>query len=268
MCIVAWNPWLRQSLRRRREGGSSAPAELVAWGYDIARLSSRAAAVLGVRGGVREQENSMTFHLDWLKTGRAPRGTPRRRGPRRRLVVMNLIAGLALIQAGCQSGPFSNCGGCSSCGFFKRATDRILHRDAGCCGSGAVGGSAVEYGTPSNGRQCGRRPPRRCTCRGRRRARCPRPCRYRPTIRQVSRPSPRCGTFRSPTAPVPRPVPEPSRWVTSRGNRRPRQPSGSTRVFRRKPRRRPGRGARRPSRLPATTTIRSTICRRSGCPAR
>ena len=96
----------------------------------------------------------MKFHLDWLKTGRAPRGTPRRRGPRRRLVVLGLIAGLALIQAGCQSGPFGNCGSCSSCGFFKRATDRVLHRDGGCCGSGAVGGVGGRIWHAVHRRQC------------------------------------------------------------------------------------------------------------------
>jgi protein tyrosine phosphatase (PTP) superfamily phosphohydrolase (DUF442 family) len=92
----------------------------------------------------------MTIHLDWLKTGRAPRGTPRRRGAARRLVSLGLIAGLALVQAGCQSGPFSNSGGCSSCGFFRRTTSRILNRPSNCCGSSVVGDSpAVEYSSPS-----------------------------------------------------------------------------------------------------------------------
>jgi protein tyrosine phosphatase (PTP) superfamily phosphohydrolase (DUF442 family) len=92
----------------------------------------------------------MTIHLDWLKTGRAPRGTPRRGGAPRRLLALGLIAGLALIQAGCTSGPFSNCGSCNSCGFFRRATSRVFNRPAGCCGSSVVGDSAgVEYSAPS-----------------------------------------------------------------------------------------------------------------------
>ena len=176
MCIVAWNAWLRQSQRRRPvvrawlafpgrpverpaarsegprfEGGSRELADPAGWASDMVRLRPPAAAVLVARGGVRELENSMTFHLEWLKTGRALRGTPRRRGPGRRLVALSLIAGLAMIQAGCQSGPFGNCGSCNSCGFVRRVTSRVFNRGAGCCGSGVVGGgpAAVEYGTPS-----------------------------------------------------------------------------------------------------------------------
>lgn len=94
----------------------------------------------------------MTPHLDRLITGRAPRGTPGRRGPWPRLASLVLIAGLVAIQAGCQSGPFSGCSSCGTCGpvaFLQRTTNRILHRDSGCCGSAAVGGAAVDYSTPS-----------------------------------------------------------------------------------------------------------------------
>jgi protein tyrosine phosphatase (PTP) superfamily phosphohydrolase (DUF442 family) len=59
-----------------------------------------------------------------------------------------MIGGLALIQAGCTSGPFSNGWGCNSCGFFRRATSRVFNRPAGCCGSSVVGDSGVEYSSP------------------------------------------------------------------------------------------------------------------------
>jgi protein tyrosine phosphatase (PTP) superfamily phosphohydrolase (DUF442 family) len=93
----------------------------------------------------------MSIHLDWLKTGRAPRGTPARRGGPRRLVGIGLIAGLALLQAGCQSGPFSGCGSCNSCGFLRRTTARVFNRPGGCssCGSSVMGDSGVEVSSPS-----------------------------------------------------------------------------------------------------------------------
>jgi protein tyrosine phosphatase (PTP) superfamily phosphohydrolase (DUF442 family) len=92
----------------------------------------------------------MTSHLDWLKIGRATRGTPRPFWTRRcRLYAMAFIAGMALLQSGCQSGPLSNCRMFSSCGFLGRATNRILHRDQGCCGSPAVSDGGVEYGAPA-----------------------------------------------------------------------------------------------------------------------
>jgi protein tyrosine phosphatase (PTP) superfamily phosphohydrolase (DUF442 family) len=90
----------------------------------------------------------MKLHLDWLRTGRAPRGTPRRGDVPRRLVALGLITGLALVQAGCQSGP-NGCGSCSSCGFFRRATDRVLRRTPRYEDAGVVGGAAVEYGAPA-----------------------------------------------------------------------------------------------------------------------
>ena len=88
-------------------------------------------------------------HQDWFKVGGETRGTPRRLPTRRgRLIALGVMGCMALIQAGCQSGPFSN-GGCSTCsGFFTRATNRILHRNKGCCGSTGVSDGAVEYGTP------------------------------------------------------------------------------------------------------------------------
>ena len=249
------------------EGGSSAPAESVAWGYEIARLSSRAAAVLGARGGVREQENSMTFHLDWLKTGRAPRGTPRRRGPRRRLVAMGLIAGLALIQAGCQSGPFSNCGGCGSCGFFKRATDRVLHRDGGCCGSGAVGGSAVEYGAPStvvsapSAARAGVRAGAGVGLGALGRAAV---ARHSDESRAGPQGADRSAAQRRPCH---------DRFRGQADGLLPRQSPTKTAVrldsgppAEAAPAARPRRSPAEPT--PATTTIRSTTCRRSACPAR
>ncbi|MHB1561884.1 MAG: hypothetical protein ACYC61_30915, partial [Isosphaeraceae bacterium] len=90
----------------------------------------------------------MTLHLEWLKTGRASRGTPSRRRPVRRGIAWSLVAGLALIQAGCTSGPFSGCSSCGATGFLRRTTARILHRDTGCCGSETTS-APLEYGTPS-----------------------------------------------------------------------------------------------------------------------
>lgn len=90
----------------------------------------------------------MTLHLEWLKTGRASRGTPGRRRPVRAGIAWSLVAGLALIQAGCTSGPSSGCGSCGATGFLRRTTARILHRDTGCCGS-ETASAPLEYGTPS-----------------------------------------------------------------------------------------------------------------------
>ena len=65
------------------------------------------------------------FCLDWLQAGRATRGKPRPERPgRRSWPLLGLLASLAVLQSGCQSGPFSNCGGGSGlfgpCGFFSR----------------------------------------------------------------------------------------------------------------------------------------------------
>ena len=91
----------------------------------------------------------MTIHLEWLRTGRAPRGKPQRAGSPRRGVALVLLAAMAMTAAGCTSGPFSNCGSCNSCGFLRRTTARIFNRPSGCCGSGTVGDAGVEYGAPS-----------------------------------------------------------------------------------------------------------------------
>lgn len=92
----------------------------------------------------------MSIHLDWLRTGSAPRGTPRRRGSPRRLLALGLIAGLAMIQAGCTSGPFSDCGSCNSCGFLRRTTSRVFNRPAcSSCGTAVGADSSVEVSAPS-----------------------------------------------------------------------------------------------------------------------
>ena len=259
--------------RPRFAGDPTASVDPVAWVHDMARLTSRAAAVLGARGGVRVQENSMTIHLDWLKTGRAPRGTPRRRGAPRRLVALGLIAGLALIQAGCQSGPFSNCGSCNSCGFFRRTTSRVFNRPSSCCGSSVVGGSpAVEYSAPST--VVGPRDDRRAACTRRAWGRAPsrRRCRC-PTLR------PRSNRRRREAGGAP------GTGSTSRTG----SGAGRTGYYTRQSATRtavrldsglaPGRASvSRPARMPsddarheaaaATTTILSITCRPWACPAR
>ncbi len=88
----------------------------------------------------------MTLHLDWLKAGRASRGTPRAGRPLRIGLAWCLSAGAALLIAGCQSGPLSGCSSCGSTGFVKRTTARILHRDTGCCDSGTTS-APLEYGS-------------------------------------------------------------------------------------------------------------------------
>ncbi len=95
------------------------------------------------------------FRLDWLQAGRATRGTPRRDQARfGRLPALLLLACVALLQSGCQSGPFSNCGSGSGlfspCGFFGRVQSRIFNRsNGGCCGgsSAVVSDGVVEGGT-------------------------------------------------------------------------------------------------------------------------
>ncbi len=104
------------------------------------------------------------FCLDWLQAGRAIRGKPRlsARGVRS-WPLLGLLASLAVLQSGCQSGPFSNCGSglCGSgsgllgpCGFFSRVQDRMFtrrnHAVAGdCCESGVITGTPVEVATPA-----------------------------------------------------------------------------------------------------------------------
>ena len=92
----------------------------------------------------------MISDLDWLKIGRATRDTPPRSRTRRgRMFAVALFGGMTLLVSGCQSGPLSNCRMFSPCGFFARATNRVFHRDRGCCGSTAVSDGVVEYGAPA-----------------------------------------------------------------------------------------------------------------------
>ena len=97
------------------------------------------------------------FRLRWIRAGRGTRGKP----PRDRTRTMawpslGLVACLALLQSGCQSGPFSGCGGCggglfSPTGFIGRAKARVFERNrAGdCCEpAGVISGAPVEYAAP------------------------------------------------------------------------------------------------------------------------
>ena len=76
------------------------------------------------------------FRLRWLQAGGGTRGKPRRdRSRRKSWPTLGLVACLALLQSGCQSGPFSNCGGgCGSglfsprAGFFGRVQSRVFTR--------------------------------------------------------------------------------------------------------------------------------------------
>ncbi len=96
----------------------------------------------------------MMSHLNWFRAGGMTRGTPRRDSrPLIRLMALAFIGSTAWLQAGCRSAPTSSscnsCGGggkCSACGFFSRATDRILHRNRVYAGSTPVSDGAVEYG--------------------------------------------------------------------------------------------------------------------------
>ena len=95
------------------------------------------------------------FRLRWLQVGGATRGMPRRdRSHRKPWPALGLVACLALLQSGCQSGPFSNCGsGCGSglfspCGFFGRVQSRVFNRNNGGCYPSGVEGP-VEYAAPA-----------------------------------------------------------------------------------------------------------------------
>jgi protein tyrosine phosphatase (PTP) superfamily phosphohydrolase (DUF442 family) len=101
------------------------------------------------------------FRLHWLQVRGATRGMPRRGpGHRKQWPALGLVVCLAVLQSGCQSGPFSNCGGgCGSgsglfspCGFFGRVSSRVFtrsSRSAGCCESGVVSGAPMEYPAPT-----------------------------------------------------------------------------------------------------------------------
>jgi protein tyrosine phosphatase (PTP) superfamily phosphohydrolase (DUF442 family) len=96
------------------------------------------------------------FCLDWLHAGRATRGEPPRKRHRcRSLLAMASLACLALLQSGCQSGPFAHCGDGSGlfgpCGYFSRTTARIFNRTRAvdCCEPGIVGDATVVEAVPS-----------------------------------------------------------------------------------------------------------------------
>ena len=98
------------------------------------------------------------FRLHWLQVGGATRGMPRRdRTHRKPWPALGLVACMALLQSGCQSGPFSNCGsGCGSglfspCGFFGRVSSRVFNRSNGAIAvqPGVVSDGPVEYAAPS-----------------------------------------------------------------------------------------------------------------------
>lgn len=132
------------------EGGVTAAVDRVSRVDEKVRPAPRASAWHAADDEVRKLEIPMTLHLEWLKTGRALRGTPGRRRPARIGIAWCLVAGVVLIQAGCTSGPSCG-GGCSSCGslgFLRRTTARILHRDRAYDDSG-VTSAPLEYGAPS-----------------------------------------------------------------------------------------------------------------------
>ena len=111
-----------------------------------------------MRAAVSENRRSVSCFA-WIGYRRAePRAAnPGRSGP----VAapgrcLGLLASLALLQSGCQSGPFSHCGDGSGlfgpCGFFSRVSARVFNRTnrAGdCCEPGMVTGTPVEYAAPA-----------------------------------------------------------------------------------------------------------------------
>ncbi len=221
----------------------------------------------------------MTFHLDWLKIGRATRGTPRRfRTGRGRIFAIALMGSMAVLQSGCQSGSLSNCRMFSPCGFLARTTNRILHRDKGCCGSTAVSDGVVDYGRRRASCHLPRAPSHP-THRVDRSEQHPRLCRRRRSIilrtsRKYRRPNrSHCPAVagrlraraRGPRTPVILPAATARPWrcepVATRGAWRPRRLIRPRGRFRRPP------VPQRPSR-PAPITTYSIICRRWTCRAR
>ena len=95
------------------------------------------------------------FRLGCLQPGGRTRGKPLGGlGRRGRWAALWLITGMTVVQSGCQSGPFSNCGSgsglLSPCGFFGRLSARVFNRsNGGCCGSGVVTDAPVEYAAPA-----------------------------------------------------------------------------------------------------------------------
>jgi protein tyrosine phosphatase (PTP) superfamily phosphohydrolase (DUF442 family) len=90
------------------------------------------------------------FRLRWFQVGGAARGMPRRdRAHRKPWPALGLIACLALLQSGCQSGA-SGSGLCGPCGFFNRVSTRMFSRtNGGCCSPGVVTEGPVEYAAPA-----------------------------------------------------------------------------------------------------------------------
>ena len=139
MCIVFANRMTNECSNRDVEMRSWRPA----WAFH------------DVRGGVREQENLRMFRLGCLQPGGRASGKPLGGlGRRGRWAALWLITGMTVVQSGCQSGPFSNCGSgsglLSPCGFFGRLSARVFNRsNGGCCGSGVVTDAPVEYAAPA-----------------------------------------------------------------------------------------------------------------------
>ncbi len=88
----------------------------------------------------------MSIHWKWLRAVRAPRGTPGNARVRR-LLVLGLIAAIAILETGCQSG--AGCGSCRSCGWFQRTRSRIFNRPSRAYESPVIGDSAVEISGPA-----------------------------------------------------------------------------------------------------------------------
>ena len=88
----------------------------------------------------------MSIHWKWLRAVRAPRGTPGSARVRR-LLALGLIALIAILETGCQSGV--GCGSCRSCGWWQRTRSRIFNRPSRAYGSPVLGDSAVEISGPA-----------------------------------------------------------------------------------------------------------------------
>ncbi len=89
--------------------------------------------------------------MRWLRVGRSARGTPLLRPwLRRQPLALVVLAAVALVQTGCQSGFFGPCSPCSGVRNLRERVFRPFNRSAGCCGGAVVPeGAAVEYGAPA-----------------------------------------------------------------------------------------------------------------------
>lgn len=80
-----------------------------------------------------------------------PRGAHRRdraRGPG--WAALGLVAAMAVLETGCQSGPCGSGGGIlGPCGFLRRTTSRVFNRPRGGCCGGDMVGAPLESGTSS-----------------------------------------------------------------------------------------------------------------------